>query len=74
MKCSIQNCPGEYENRLIVHTVRHNGKIIVIDHVPAEVCRICGDVLLGTQTVRQIEALLGSLPQPAQTVPLYEFA
>jgi len=46
MRCTIQGCPGEYEERLIVHTVRHNGQVIVIDHVPAEVCRICGDVLL----------------------------
>ena len=74
MKCTIENCQGEYEERLIVHTVRYKGQIIVIDHVPAEVCRICGDVLLKPQTVRQIESLLRSLPQPKQTVPLYEFA
>lgn len=74
MKCTIQDCPGEYEARLIIHTVRYKGKVIVFDHVPAEVCCICGDVLLKPQTVRRIEALLRSLPQPKQTVPLYEYA
>ena len=74
MKCTIQGCPGEYEARTIVHTVRHQGKVVVIDHVPAEVCSVCGDVLLTPDTIRRIEKLLETRPQPARAVPLYEFA
>jgi len=74
MKCSIKGCPGEYEEKKIVHTVRYNGQVIVIDHVPAEVCSICGDVLFHPKTVRQIERLLRKREQPVSTVPLYEFA
>jgi YgiT-type zinc finger domain-containing protein len=74
MKCSIEGCPGEYEERKVVHTVRHRGRVVVIDHVPAEVCSICGDVLLKPETVRRIEALLRSAGQPARTAPLYEYA
>ncbi len=74
MKCSLEGCPGEYEDRKIVHTVRHHGEVIVIDNVPAEVCSVCGDVLLKPETVRQIEMLLRTENQPARTVPLYEYA
>ena len=74
MKCSIEGCPGEYEERLIVHTVRHCGQIVVIDHVPAEVCSVCGDVLLRPETVRRIETLLRTAAFPARRVPLYEYA
>jgi HTH-type transcriptional regulator/antitoxin MqsA len=74
MNCSIQGCPGEYESKEITHTVRHKGRIVVIDHVPAEVCSICGDVLLEPETVRHIEALLRKSAEPARTVPLYEYA
>ena len=74
MKCSIEGCPGEYEERLIVHTVRHHGHVVVIDHVPAEVCSVCGDVLLRPETVRRIEGLLRTKPSPARRVPLYEYA
>lgn len=74
MKCTIQGCPGEYENRTIVHTVRHFGNVIVIDHVPVEVCSVCGDVLLAPDTIRRIETLLATMPKPARAVPLYEFA
>ncbi|MCF7810083.1 YgiT-type zinc finger protein [bacterium] len=74
MKCSIKGCPGEYEERFIVHTTRYKGEVVVIDNVPAEVCSFCGDVLLKPETVRQIEELLRTTKKPASTVPLYEFA
>lgn len=74
MKCSIKGCPGEYEQRKIMHTVRYRGQVVVIDHVPAEVCSVCGDVLLKPETVRRIEALLRTATRPADTVPLYEYA
>ncbi len=73
MKCSIDGCPGEYEQREVVHTVHQGKRIIVIDHVPAEVCTVCGDVLFTPETVRQIELLRRTAPPPTRTVPLYDF-
>lgn len=57
-----------------MHTVRYDGQIIVIDHVPADVCSVCGDALLNPDTVRRIERLLDERRKPAVTVSLYEFA
>lgn len=74
MKCTISGCSGEYEARKIFHAVRHEGRIIVIDQVPADVCTACDDVLLNADTVRRIEDLLKENLQPTTTVPLYEFA
>lgn len=73
MKCSIQGCPGEYEEKEIVHTVRHKGQVVVIDHIPAEVCTICGDVLLKPETVQHIEEILEARSKPNEMVPLFEF-
>ena len=73
MKCSITGCPGEYANRKILHTVRSRGRVVVIDHVPAEVCGVCGDVLLKPETVRRIEEILRSEERPSSTVPVYEY-
>lgn len=73
MKCTIKGCPGECEPTVITHTVRQKGHLVVIDHVPAEVCDVCGDTLLKPETIRQLEALLSSA-KPAHAVPLYEFA
>ena len=73
MKCSIKNCPGEYDSRAITHTVRQRGQVAVIDHVPAEICDVCGDVLLRPETIRHLESLLKGA-QPASSAPLYEYA
>jgi YgiT-type zinc finger domain-containing protein len=73
MKWNIEGCPGQYEERQVVHTVRYHGQVIVIDHVPAAVCSVCGDVLFKPETVRRIEELLRAAAHPARTVPLYEY-
>lgn len=74
MECTMAGCSGAYEGRFIVHSVRHNGRVVVIDHVPAEVCAVCGDVLLSPAVVRHIESILQSHDAPAELVPLYEYA
>jgi YgiT-type zinc finger domain-containing protein len=74
MKCSIEGCVGEYENKRVVHTVRHNGQLLVMENVPAEVCSVCGDVLIKPETIRHIEELLRKASRPSKTVPLYEYA
>ena len=73
MKCSIAGCPGEYEDRKTIHTVRHQGQVVVIDNVPAEVCSLCGDTLLEPETLRHIEELLRTRPTPPRSAPLYEY-
>ncbi len=73
MRCNIHGCPGKYEQREVVHTIRQRERIIVIDHVPAEVCTICGDVLFTPETVRKLESLRHTAAPPTRTVPLYDF-
>lgn len=74
MRCSIPGCPGEYEERMIVHVVQQKEEMFLFEHVPAEVCSVCGDTLLAPQTVKQIEHLLTMRRRPEKFVPMYEFA
>jgi YgiT-type zinc finger domain-containing protein len=64
-------CPEEHKRTQVTHTVRHRGRITVIDHVPADVCSVCGDVLFEPETLRRIERLLADLPKPTESAPLY---
>ncbi|MBU4154505.1 MAG: YgiT-type zinc finger protein [Proteobacteria bacterium] len=74
MKCSIKGCPGTYEHRLIVHTIKHSDDVVVFGNVPAEVCTVCSDTVLTPETVQHIERqLVGNRP-PARLVPLYQYA
>ena len=74
MKCTIRGCPGEYEHRFIIHTVQHKNSVVVIEDVPADVCQVCGDVLLTPETVQHIEQILKHQSQPKRTVPVFEYA
>ncbi len=67
-------CPGTYEARTVIHSVKRRGEVVVIDHVPAEVSSVCGDVLLTPDTVRRIQALLAATPPPVRTAPVYELS
>ena len=73
MRCSIASCPGEYEQREAMRAVRQGNRIIVIKHIPAEVCNVCGDVLFTPETIERLEALRRTTDPPAGTVPLYKF-
>jgi YgiT-type zinc finger domain-containing protein len=74
MKCTIQGCPGEYQDRLIVHTVKHLDEVFVFENVPAEVCDVCSDTLLSPTTVGHIEGLLQQKGKPEKFAPVYEYA
>ena len=73
-KCSIRGCPGEYEPRLIVHTVKRGKDVLVFEDVPAEVCDVCSDILLAPETVRHVEELMGRDSVPRTHAPVYAYA
>lgn len=70
----MQGCAGNYEDRRILHTVRHQGEVVVIDQVPAEVCDVCGDVLLRPETIANLEVMLKALRTPQRTARVYDYA
>jgi YgiT-type zinc finger domain-containing protein len=74
MKCSLRDCPGEYEERKIVQAEQHGDRIIVINGVPAEICSVCGDVLFTMATVRRIEAIVRDAGTPDSVAPVYDYA
>ena len=73
MKCSIQGCPGEYENRLIIHTVKRGEDVLVFENVLAEVCDVCSDMLLAPETIRRLEELVQQREAPKKYAPVYAY-
>jgi YgiT-type zinc finger domain-containing protein len=57
MQCIVQGCPGEMEERRIVHTFVRDGKPIVIEDLPALVCPICGYTVLDVRVLDVLFAL-----------------
>jgi len=59
---------------MIVHTVQREGQVSVFENVPAEVCSVCGDILLAPDTIRHIEFLVKRKKKPEKLIPLYQYA
>ena len=68
MKCQI--CEGQYEQQLIARAYRRDGKVIVVDDVPAEVCKQCGDTLLKPETVELIQSALAEADKTKEFAPV----
>ncbi len=68
MKCQI--CEGHYEERFITRAYRRDGKVIVVDDVPAEVCSLCGDTLLRPETVELIQEALAKAEEAKEFAPV----
>ena len=73
IRCILQGCTGTYERREILHCVERTDEVICIDHVPALVCDVCGDVQFEVETVRRLQALLEARGEPDKHLPTYEF-
>ncbi len=73
MQCRIPGCPGEYEERRLVDAHRFQGRLIVIDGVPADICSFCGDTLFRPDTAETLERMVRNPPAPVGTVPLYQY-
>lgn len=63
MKCA-------YEERIIARAYRRDGKVIVVDDVPAEVCNLCGDRLLRPATVELIQEALAKAAEALEFAPV----
>ena len=74
MKCTISGCPGNYEHRQIVHTVKQGRKVLVFEDVPADVCDVCSDTILTPETIRHLEALITEEQTPRTHAPVFAYA
>lgn len=70
-KCPV--CGGSEEFTHVTFAITVSGKLLSIEHVPALVCRQCGEETFSADTVKRIEALLASRPAPRRIaeVPVY---
>jgi YgiT-type zinc finger domain-containing protein len=65
-----------FEERLVTYTQELEGKIIIVEHVPARVCLQTGEQLFSPETVNRLQAIIASRQKPARVIetPVYEFS
>ena len=68
-------CQGETTHRLIVYTQWFEGKLVAVEHVPADVCTRCGEQNFDPDTVNRIQQVIyRGAPVGSLEVPLYDLA
>jgi YgiT-type zinc finger domain-containing protein len=74
MKCIVQGCPGEMEQRRIVHTFVRGGRPIVIEDLPACVCAVCGYTVLDMRVLDMLFALDPATASPVGQAPVFRLS
>ena len=74
MSCDV--CAlGERGPQLIRYSLSMNDRLILVDHVPAEVCNRCGEVTLRPDVVERLQQTVWQQEPPSRLIetPVYEF-
>lgn len=71
------NKNGEHlVDRLVTYSLEIEGRIVVIEHVPARVNEETGERFFAPETVERIHQIIWHGPAPSRTIetPVFEFA
>jgi YgiT-type zinc finger domain-containing protein len=59
----------------VTYTIEYDGKLHVIEHVPARICKETGEEFFSPETVEHIQAIVKGGTTPARVIetPVYEY-
>ena len=62
--------------RKVTYTIEKDGKLFVVENVPARVCIETGEQFFSPETVEQLQRIIREQKDPNRTIetPVYEFA
>ena len=68
-------CKGALERKIISYTQPFEGRLYVIENVPAQVCQQCGEIVLEPPTAKKIQELVwSSEPKGTLQLPVFDLA
>jgi len=64
-----------FDEQLVTYTQEVQGRFVVIEHVPARICRETGETLFSPETADRLQKLIRAQLRPVRTIetPVYEF-
>lgn len=73
-QCPI--CGGELQARSVTYPQEYGESIVILENVPAEVCRQCGEVLLRPEVLEKVQEVVwsGTTPKRMASIPVYDLA
>ena len=69
-------CGGALVEQRITHPQKYKEEIFILENVPAEVCKQCGEVLLRPEILELLQDMIwnGKFADHVTEVPAYDFA
>ena len=64
-----------FEEQTVTYVLEQQGKVLIIEHVPARVCRETGERLFAPETVERLQQIVWEQRMPTRIVetPVFEF-
>ena len=64
-----------FEEQQVTYVLEQKGKVLIIEHVPARVCRETGERLFAPEIVERLQHIVWEQRKPARIVetPVFEF-
>jgi len=72
--CNV--CRGRVEKQLTTYTQWFEGRLIVVENVPAWVCTQCGETYYDPDVVERLQSVIWSAEPPSRVIetPVYDLA
>lgn len=72
---TCQVCGAKEAHReLVDETFRINGKLVLVEKIPAQVCSRCGEVIFNSETAEKIRILVQEQAEPTGAIQVDVFA
>ncbi|HSF32022.1 MAG TPA: YgiT-type zinc finger protein [Candidatus Tectomicrobia bacterium] len=64
-----------FEEQKVTYVLEHQGKVLIIENVPARVCQETGERLFAPETVERLQHIVWEQRQPTRIIetPVFEF-
>jgi YgiT-type zinc finger domain-containing protein len=64
-----------FEEQKVTYVLEHQGKVLIIENVPARVCKETGERLFAPETVERLQHIVWEQRQPTRLIetPVFEF-
>lgn len=74
MNCDL--CSSRTTEQTVTYTIQLDDKLIVVEHVPARVCILCGERLYSPDTVERLQKTVWEKRSPSRMIQtaVYDFA
>ncbi|MBD2393004.1 YgiT-type zinc finger protein [Cyanobacterium aponinum UTEX 3222] len=72
-KCHICGS-NEIKEELVKETFEIDGKLVMVEGIPAQVCQRCGEVIFSSEIAENIRLIVHSNSQPTKSIQVDVFA